>query len=71
MTGNETVRKIGFTGSTAVGKQLMAAAAASVKVRAGDTGAGGTVLQLLGSMSTFSPMMEPPGLQGVGAMGDA
>ncbi len=31
MTSSDTVRKIGFTGSTAVGKQLMAAAASTVK----------------------------------------
>lgn len=32
LTSNQAVRKIGFTGSTAVGKMLMAAAASTVKV---------------------------------------
>ena len=32
MMANEAVRKIGFTGSTAVGKLLMAGAASTVKV---------------------------------------
>ena len=32
MVANEAVRKIGFTGSTAVGKILMAGAASTVKV---------------------------------------
>jgi acyl-CoA reductase-like NAD-dependent aldehyde dehydrogenase len=31
MTSNDAVRKIGFTGSTAVGKLLMAAAAGGIK----------------------------------------